>query len=165
MSNIKKTLLILLVATSIPFLIGFIFQDYIRHDLTFILGLQEERKASTTTYDNGDYKYHPSSREIRSDYIETGHFYKDILEVYTNDSITDDIKKEIAETVNGEIIGEVNETMYGYGLLQLKVEGESIKQIREHMRKLNNVPKFKEHIGRMDYMFAHPPGKTIQDLS
>lgn len=95
----------------------------------------EENQDKTVTYENGDFVYIPSNEEIGYDSEEKIYFYENLLNIYLTSEVTDDQAEELAEIVDGTIVGKIQGSI---NMLQLQVEERSIDELNEFANRFEN---------------------------
>src|SRR5699024_8421629 len=73
-------------------------------------------------YENGDYVYQPLNEEIQYDEQEGILFFEGLLNVMFNSELVDPDIKEIADEVNGQVVGNLQGAI---NMVQIKVETSS----------------------------------------
>ena len=97
----------------------------------------ELETAETITYENGDFVYVPIDDDIMYDSEDKMTYYKNILYVSLNSNISEQEADELAEIVDGNIVGRVQGAI---NLLQIQIEGETLEDINEHAKLLEDDP-------------------------
>lgn len=114
---------ILLLITLTVYLVFFL-KNKVLDSVDKVLG--QRLAGETISYENGDFLYIPMEDEIVYDDTEKVVYYDNLLLVYMLDEVDDKRAEEIAQTVNGEVIGEISGSI---NVLQLRVEDTELRDI------------------------------------
>ena len=94
---------------------------------------REKEKNNLTIYENGDIVYNPTDDSISGDPNADIVFYDNLIEVFAFEDLTTDEANKIADSVSGNIVGDISGTI---NYLQIKINKSSIQEIEEYCRKI-----------------------------
>lgn len=118
-------------------------------------------------YDNGDFIYVPDDKFIKCDEKTFDVYYDNLLTVYTYEDLTEFGAQELAELVDGKIVGDISGTI---NVLQILVDEGTLSELEEKSAKLMEkstvmYAQIAFPVEMTDSVAdSNPWGKTIRDL-
>lgn len=92
-------------------------------------------KDQTTIFENGDFIYSPSHEEIGYDSEAEIFFYENLLNLILSSEISNEQAKELANVVNGELVGQLQGSI---NMLQIQVEERSLEGLNQLADRFEN---------------------------
>lgn len=111
-----------------------------RNMLSFMTGSDKQNISyGAVMHDNGDITYRPGPNQISYDKESGEIYFNNLLMVYTFTDLSDEAAQKLADSVNGEIVGDISGAVNAQQILVRESEFEELNDLANKLMEFDDV--------------------------